>query len=127
MNKVFLIGNLTKAPESGKTEKDILFTRFSIAVNRDYKDQNGEKITDFFNVVAWRSLAELCLKYLGKGKKVCVIGSIENRSYTNKDGQKINTYDIKADEIEFLTPKSDSETPGEGAELEPVEDNDMPF
>lgn len=133
MNKVFLIGNLTKAPECAKTEKGINYARFSIAVNRDYKDQNGEKITDFFNVIAWRQLADLCYKYLDKGNKVCVVGSIENRSYENKDGQKINTYDIKADEVEFLTLKLDnSKTATESnesdiAKLEKVNTDDMPF
>lgn len=133
MNKVILIGNLTKAPECAKTEKGINYARFSIAVNRDYKDQNGEKITDFFNVIAWRQLADLCYKYLDKGNKVCVVGSIENRSYENKDGQKINTYDIKADEVEFLTPKLDnSKTATESnesdiAKLEKVNTDDMPF
>ncbi len=134
MNKVILIGNLTKAPECGKTEKGINYARFSIAVNRDYKDANGEKIVDFFNVVVWRQLAELCFKYLDKGRKVCIIGSIENRTYENKDGQKINTYDIKADEVEFLTPKTDNEiTTTENkqnvdiSKLEQVNDDDMPF
>ena len=133
MNKVILIGNLTKAPECAKTEKGINYARFSIAVNRDYKDANGEKITDFFNVIAWRQLADLCYKYLDKGNKVCVVGSIENRSYENKDGQKINTYDIKADEVEFLTPKLDnSKTATESnesdiAKLEKVNTDDLPF
>jgi single-strand DNA-binding protein len=133
MNKVILIGNLTKAPECAKTEKGINYARFSIAVNRDYKDANGEKITDFFNVIAWRQLADLCYKYLDKGNKVCVVGSIENRSFENKDGQKINTYDIKADEVEFLTPKLDnSKTATESnesdiAKLEKVNTDDMPF
>lgn len=135
MNKVILIGNLTDAPKSGKTEKGIMFTRFSIAVNRDYKDQNGDKIVDFFNIVVWRNLAELCLKYLDKGKKVGIIGSIENRTYENKDGQKVHTYDIKAEEVEFLTPKADiTETTAKDnkadvdvSKLEEVVDDDMPF
>ncbi|HRF36760.1 MAG TPA: single-stranded DNA-binding protein, partial [Clostridia bacterium] len=75
----------------------------------------------------------LCYKYLDKGNKVCVVGSIENRSFENKDGQKINTYDIKADEVEFLTPKLDnSKTATESnesdiAKLEKVNTDDMPF
>lgn len=133
MNKVILIGNLTKAPECGKTDKGINYARFSIAVNRDYKDANGDKIADFFSIVAWRGLADLCYKYLVKGSKVSVIGSIENRSYENKDGQKVNTYDIKADEVEFLTPKVENETTTDNkadvdvSKLEQVKDDDMPF
>ncbi len=84
--------------------------------------------------MVWRQLAELCFKYLDKGRKVCIIGSIENRTYENKDGQKINTYDIKADEVEFLTPKTDNETTTtenkqnvDISKLEQVNDDDMPF
>ena len=85
-------------------------------------------------MVVWRQLAELCFKYLDKGRKVSIIGSIENRSYENKDGQKINTYDIKVDEIEFLTPKLEKETTitenkenVDISKLEQVNDDDMPF
>lgn len=125
MNKVVFIGNLTRAPEMSKTEKGIIYTRFSIAINRDYKDENGNKVTDFMPVIAWRSLAELSAKYLDKGRKVCVIGQLHTRSY-EKDGIKFNTFDIVADEIEFLTPQQKS-TNGETPELEKVEVDDMPF
>lgn len=102
MNKVIMIGNLTKAPECGKTPNGVNYARFTIAVNRDYKNSEGKKIADFFSIVAWRGLADLCYKYLVKGSKVSVIGTIENRTYENKDKQKVNTYDIVADEVEFL-------------------------
>ena len=102
MNKVILIGNLTKAPECGKTDKGISFAKFSLAVGRKFNKEE----TDFFSVVAWRGLAELCFKYLDKGSKISVVGTIENRTYENKDGQKIKTYDIIADDIEFLTSKN---------------------
>lgn len=65
---------------------------------------NGEQQTDFFNIVAWRQLAELCEKYLSKGKKVAVIGSIQTRSYEDKNGNKRMAWDIVADEVEFLSP-----------------------
>lgn len=127
MNKVVMIGNLTKAPETSKTSNGVMYSRFSIAVNREYKDEHGEKITDYFNVIAWRGLAELANKYLDKGRKVCVVGQIQTRSYENKDGVKVNTFDIVADEIEFLTPKSQITESAPPTDLEEVKVGVMPF
>lgn len=127
MNKVILIGNLTKAPETSRTNNGVMYSRFSIAVNREYKDEHGEKITDYFNVIAWRGLAELANKYLDKGRKVCVVGQIQTRSYENKDGVKVNTFDIVADEIEFLTPKAQTTETAPPTELKEVEVGVMPF
>lgn len=102
MNQSFLIGNLTRDPEVRTTNAGTKVCNFTIAVNRRMK-QNGEQQTDFFNIVAWRSLAELCEKYLSKGKKVAVIGNIQTRTY-EKDGVKHAAWDIVADEIQFLSP-----------------------
>ena len=102
MNHTYLIGNLTKDPEVRSTNAGIKVCNFTIAVNRRMKS-NGEQQTDFFNIVAWRQLAELCEKYLSKGKKVAVIGSIQTRTY-EKDGVKRTAWDILADEVEFLSP-----------------------
>lgn len=99
INNVFLIGNLTKDTEFNKAQNGIEVCKFSIAVNR----RIGEE-TDFFNVVAFNKLAELCDKYLAKGKKVAVFGRIQTGSY-EKDGQKRYTTDIIAEEVEFLTPQ----------------------
>lgn len=128
MNKVIIIGNLTRAPETTKTTNGVMYTRFSVAVNRDYKDEAGNRQTDFLSVTAWRGLAELCNKYLDKGRKVCVVGRLETRTY-EKDGIKFNAFDIIADEIEFLTPqqKADKIEKGETPELEKVEVGEMPF
>ena len=106
MNKVFEIGNLTRDPELSETSNGVAYCRFSIAVNRDYKDSDGNKITDFFNVVAWRGHAEICGKFLKKGSKVGIVGSLENRSYEDKDGNKRTVTEIIVKEIEFLTPKN---------------------
>lgn len=102
MNHTYLIGNLTKDPEVRSTNAGIKVCNFTIAVNRRMKS-NGEQQTDFFNIVAWRQLGELCEKYLSKGKKVAVIGSIQTRTY-EKDGVKRMAWDILADEVEFLSP-----------------------
>ncbi len=104
MNKVFLIGNLTRDPEMRSTNTGIPVCNFSIAVNRRFKNaQTGQQETDFFNIVAWRQLAELCSRYLAKGRKVSVIGSIQTRSYEAQDGSKRTAFDIVADEVEFLS------------------------
>ncbi len=104
MNKVFLIGNLTRDPEMRSTQSGIPVCNFSIAVNRRFRNaQTGQQETDFFNIVAWRQLAELCSRYLTKGRKVAVLGSIQTRTYEAQDGSKRSAFDIVADEVEFLS------------------------
>ena len=104
MNKVYLIGNLTRDPEMRSTSTGIPVCNFSIAVNRRFKNaQTGQQETDFFNIVAWRQLAELCSRYLAKGRKVAVFGSIQTRSYEAQDGSKRTAFDIVADEVEVLS------------------------
>lgn len=117
MNKVFLIGNLTKDPEMRSTQSGVAVCNFSLAVNRRFRNpQTGQQETDFLNVIAWRQLAELCGKYLAKGRKVVVTGSIQTRTYETKDGSKRTAWDIVADEVEFLTSQnqqsSTQSTPG---------------
>ena len=116
MVKVILIGNLTKDPEGGETSSGIPYSRLSIAVNRPFTDENGERQADFFNVTVWRAQAQNCLKYLCKGKKVCVVGRLQNRTYKDKDGNKRMATDIIAEEVEFLSPSDNSS----GAETTPV-------
>jgi len=134
MNKVILIGNLTRDPELSQTNSGISVARISIAVSRKFANQDGSRETDFFNVTAWRAIAENCAKYLKKGSKIAVIGSIQNRSYEAQDGSKRFTTDIMADEIEFLSTKNDEgaiATPGESsnpvADLQPIDDDSLPF
>ena len=106
MNKVFLIGNLVRDPVVRATQSGISVCNFTVAVNRRFKKENGEQETDFLNVIAWRQLAELCGKYLAKGRKVAVTGSIQTRTYEAKDGSKRTAWDIVADEVEFLAPQN---------------------
>lgn len=105
MNKVYMIGNLTRDPELRATQSGVPVCNFSIAVNRRFKDADGNAQTDYFNIVAWRQLADLCSRYLAKGRKVAVVGSIQTRSYEAQDGGKRLAFDIVADEVEFLTPQ----------------------
>ena len=124
MNKVYLIGNLTRDPELSETTSGIAVCRLTIAVNRTYNSE-----VDYFNITVWRAVAENCGKFLKKGSKVAVCGSLQNRSYEDKDGVKRNYTDIVASEVEFLSTKSN----GEGGEptrptLDAVpSDDDLPF
>ena len=104
MNKVFLIGNLTKDTEHGVTKNNIYYCNFTIAVNRSYTDSNGERQVDFFNIRTWRGIAESCAKYLVKGKKVCVSGELQQRTYEDNQGVKRTVIEIQANEVEFLSP-----------------------
>lgn len=105
MNKIFLIGNLTRDPELSETNSGVSVCRFSIAVNRRFSSQDPERQTDFFNVTAWRALAETVAKYCKKGNKVAVTGSVQIRNYEDNAGQKRTFVDVVADDVEFLTPK----------------------
>lgn len=132
LNKVILIGNLTKDPELSETSSGVSYCKFSIAVNRPFANSDGERETDFFNITTWRGQAETCAKYLTKGKKVCVVGSLQNREYTDKNGVKRTATDVIASEIEFLSPRQeDGGKPSQKAEerpqLEEYNDDDLPF
>lgn len=136
MNKVYLIGNLTRDPELSETSSGIKLCRFSIAVNRSYASSDGTRETDFFNITVWRNQAEICERYLRKGSKVAIVGSLQNRNYEDKEGNKRTVTDIVASEIEFLSAKnssdddeeySSSRKPSSRAQLEPVTDGDLPF
>ncbi len=108
MNKVILIGRLTKDPEMRTTISGVNVTRFSVAVNRTYQDQNGERGTDFINCVAWRRQAENIAKYCTKGTQVAIDGRIQTGSYDAQDGTKRYTTDIICDNVTFLGSKNDN-------------------
>ncbi len=139
MNKVILVGNLTRDPELSETPSGIAVCRFAIAVSRDYANADGTRETDFFNITVWRGRAENCGKYLKKGNKVAIVGSLQNRSYDDKDGVKRYVTDVVANEVEFLTPRSsqgDFADDGEEVvtsvrkerpQLEAMDDNKLPF
>ena len=135
MNKVIIVGNLTRDPELSETPSGVAVCRFAIAVTRDYANSDGNRETDFFNITVWRGRAENCGKYLKKGNKVAVVGSLQNRSYEDKDGIKRNVTDVIANEVEFLTPRN-AQADGDvsvvtekrtAPQLEPIDDNQLPF
>lgn len=103
MNKVFLIGNLTRDPELSETASGVSLCRFGIAVTRPYSSGDGERQTDFFNVTAWRGLADTVAKYCKKGNKVAVSGSIQLRNYEDNNGVRRTAVDIVAQDVEFLS------------------------
>ena len=114
MNKIILIGNLTRDPETRTTSTGLNVCSFTIAVNRRRSSQtaaNQQPEADFFRVTAWRQLGELCQKYLAKGRKVCVTGSVSVSTFEGKDGTTRASLDVTADDIEFLSPKGED---GEG-------------
>ncbi len=127
MNKVFLIGNLTRDPELTETANGVKICRFAIAVNRNYSGPDGERKTDFFNCTAWRGLGETVARYAHKGEKVALSGSIEIRNYDDAEGVKRTGVDIIARDVEFLTPKT-SAAEGDKPTLQSFDDDsDIPF
>ena len=115
MNKIFIIGNLTKDPELRSTQAGVSVCGFTVAVNRPKTEKNQDPGADFFNVNAWRGLGENCAKFLEKGKKVCVVGRISLRTW-EKDGKHGASLEVLADDVEFLSPRvSDAPTPEETA------------
>ncbi len=136
MNKIILIGNLTRDPELSELPSGVSVCKFAIAVGRSFTNSNGERETDFFNVTAWRGLGENCAKYLTKGKKVCVVGNIQMGEYTDRDGIRRFITTVVAEDVEFLSTKesearkaSDGVKPSKKTvdELRPIENEDLPF
>ncbi len=143
MNKLTIIGNLTRDPELRTTSAGVNVCDFTVAVNRRQRRdaQSGQPEADFFRVSAWRERGELCAKYLAKGRKVCVIGPVSVRTYTGNDGQVRASLEVTADEVEFLSSRNDAEAAGgyaapasEAPSAEPqaatftqVESDELPF
>lgn len=138
MNKVFLIGRLTQDPQaSTPTEGGHTYCRFSIAVNRNFS-RDGDNRADFINIITWDALATNCVKYLVKGSQVAVTGSIQTGSY-ERDGIRRQTFDIRADQVEFLSRANGAPQQGQAtAQTAPkdqtidtltqvADDDDMPF
>lgn len=127
MQKFMCIGRLTKDVELNTTTNGVNVAKFSIAVNRKFKDENGESVADFFNVVAWRALAETISKYCKKGSKVFIAGELQNRTWDKDDGTKGYITEIIANECEFLDSKDNNETTKNNVKLQPVDDDSLPF
>ena len=112
MNKITLIGNLTHDPEVRSTPSGVTVCTFTIAVNRRFANQSGEKQTDFFRINAWRQLGDTCARYLAKGRKVAVVGAVSLHMYTGSDGQTRASLEVNADDVEFLSSRNDADAAG---------------
>lgn len=133
MNKIMIIGNLTKAPELRSTQDGTPVCGFTVAVNRQRTKNNPEPGADFFNVNAWRGLGENCAKFLDKGRKVAVTGRISLRTW-EKDGKHGASLEVLAEDVEFLSSRAETATPTQAAPqvdpasgMEAVEPDDLPF
>lgn len=122
MNKIILIGNLTRDPELTETAQGKKLCKFTIAVGRTFDKEK----TDFFSCSAWEQKAEVIAKYVRKGNKLCVVGRLEINE-TEKDGVKTRHHNIIVEEIEFLTPKSETDQTRTEPTLTPADDNNLPF
>ena len=106
MNKVVLVGRLTAKPELRYTPQNTAYTRFSVAVNRNFTNSDGKRDADFINVVAWRKQAETISKYFDKGNLIALEGRLQTGSYDDKDGNKRYTVDVALDNFEFVESKA---------------------
>lgn len=132
LNKIILMGRLTRDPELRRTQSGTAVTSFSLAVDRDYKAQDGERETDFIDIVAWRSTAEFVSKYFSKGRMAVVEGRLQVRDWTDKDGNKRRSTEVLADSVYFGDSKrSESDTQAaagqEFQELPDEEKGELPF
>ncbi|WP_028308967.1 single-stranded DNA-binding protein [Desulfitibacter alkalitolerans] len=131
LNKVILIGRLTRDPELRYTGSGVPVANFSLAVDRPYANQQGERETDFIRIVVWRKLAEVCAKNLGKGRLVAVEGRLQVNSYEAQDGSKRQATDVVAENVRFLDWPKDklgaSNDTDFGEELGIPDDSEFPF
>ncbi len=131
LNRIIVMGRMTRDPELRRTNSGTAVASFTVAVDRDFKSQSGEKETDFIDVVAWRNTAEFVSKYFSKGRMAVVEGRLQLRDWTDKDGNKRRSAEIVADSVYFGDSKRDggdavqSEPQGDFSEIE--DDGDLPF
>ena len=139
MNKVILIGNLTRDPELTTTTNGVSICRFAVAVTRKYTNSEGEREADFINIVVWRNLAENCHKFLRKGSKAAIVGNLQTRTYDAQDGSKRYVTEVVAEEVEFVGARAngedqpaddgvdDNNADSGATKLTPIQDDTLPF
>lgn len=128
MNKVQLVGRLTKDPEIKLTSNQTAYCNFTVAVDRRFKDKDGQRQSDFINCVAWKQTADFIKKYFSKGSRIGICGSIQTRNY-EKDGQKVFVTEVLVDEVEFVestkAEAKEEHRPAPEAKNEPIEEEDL--
>ncbi|MGD9678384.1 MAG: single-stranded DNA-binding protein [Vulcanibacillus sp.] len=138
LNRVILIGRLTKDPELRYTPNGVAVSTFTLAVSRNYTNQQGQRETDFINIVTWKGLAETVANYLKKGRLTAVEGRLQIRNYDNNEGKKVYITEIIADNVRFLesNTKNSDESRNNLSEKDPfinegnpidISDDDLPF
>ena len=125
MQILTIIGNLVRDPETRTTQSGNSVCSFTVAVNRRKTNPDGSHDADFFRVSAWNQLGENCQKYLGKGRKVCVVGTVSAHAYTTQDGKAGASLEVMANNVEFLSARGESRT-DEGGFTE-IETDDLPW
>lgn len=121
MNKVILIGRLTKDPDTKNTANGTTVTKFTLAVDRRFKDANGQRQTDFISCLAWRQVATFISSYFRKGSKIAITGSIQTRNYDDNDGKKVYVTEVVVDEAEFV------ESSGNNQNSQPTDNDNINF
>lgn len=132
MQKISFIGRLTRDVDLKTTPNGVQVASFTVAVGRKQKNKDGEKATDFYNCVVWRQLADVCHKYLSKGKKCYIEGELQPRMYQSKSGETKLSLDVQVSEIEFLSPKSEERSDADESGIdasgfENVSSDSIPF
>ena len=125
MNTCIIIGRLTRDPMAGTTRGTSNYTKFSVAVDRDYKNAEGDRPVDFFDVICWGKLAEVCANNLTKGRLVCLSCSMYSSSYNDDQDKTHRSWSIRANTVDFLDSKKSAGT--EESPAPPPSDNDVPF
>lgn len=120
LNRVILIGRLTQDPELRYTANGLGRCTFTLAVNRSYANQAGERTADFIDIVTWRQLAETCASYLSKGRLVAVEGRLQVRNYETQDGQKRKVVEVVADTVKFLEKATGAQAQASGSPRKPA-------
>ena len=124
MNKAVLMGRLTKDPELKTTQNGNSVCSFTLAIDRRFKNQQGERETDFIPIVAWRQTAEFVAKYFSKGSKIALVGSIQTRSWEDEQGQRRYATEVVTDEVYFADSKRQADNQ---SEYMPASDERLPF
>lgn len=129
LNQVVLMGRLTRDPELRRTQSGVAVTSFTLAVERDYKEQSGERLTDFIDVVAWRHTAEFACKYFRKGSMTAVTGRLQKRSWIDNDGNTRYNVEVIAESVYFADSKRNdaSSVNSEEPQFSEYSDDDLPF
>ena len=131
LNRIIVMGRLVRDPELRHTQAGKAVTSFTLAVDRDFKGQNGEREVDFIDIVAWGNTAEFVCSYMGKGRLIAVEGRLQIREWTDRDGGKRRSAEVQADNVYFCDSRSAAketdESTGGFEELDPEGDGDLPF